>query len=603
MVTPHSRKFLKHGQLPVKLMYHKVTFRTPHCNNQPSSGGAANLKIMYGNILLPLSKYLDTSSHSDNPTQRYHQLSLQRVCLYATFPTMKPATTVACLLSLGVASAFQPFAVNRHVLVRPVKTPTFYKSSTSLLSSSSAAAATDNEDVATIQILMSDTGGGHRASANALRDAFNVLHETEPDRFPLKIHCDIVDIYTDYGPFFPYNQYVALYKIMAEYSFLWKWFYEFGSTPIGLWLNEVMLELTCFEQFQECLTRNPFDITKNDKRADMVVSVHPLCQDLPLKILSSLDTNGASRRDGRTTPFVTVVTDLGGAHPTWFNDGVDKCFVPSDVLKNAAMDRQVKENKIVQYGLPIRRGFWRFGADYTGPPEEQDEVTEMEGVHHKPTIRESLGLKDLPTVLIVGGGDGMGGIIAQAQAVGEKLQSLAESKNESYQMVVVCGNNKSAQSTLSPPQTEWGNNIEVNVQGFVNNMDEYMRASDILITKAGPGTIAEASICGLPCILSSFLPGQEEGNVPFVEENGFGCYRGDPNGMAETVQEWLASPTKLEQMRDSALVAARPDATLDIARDLADIAIARKAELKKGGGASMPLVSKPKAVAYGMGPF
>jgi len=513
---------------------------------------------------------------------------------------MKSYTAITYLLSVGVvATAFQPSTVSRQVL-RPVKTQAYKQSSTSLLSSAAA-----DEDVATIQILMSDTGGGHRASANALRDAFNVLHETEPDRFPLKIHCDIVDIYTDYGPFFPYNQYVALYKIMAEYSFLWKWFYEFGSTPLGLWLNENALELSCFEPFQDCLTRNPFDSSKNDKRADMVVSVHPLCQDLPLKILSSLDSNGASRSEGRVTPFVTVVTDLGGAHPTWFNEGVDKCFVPSDVLKKAAMDRQVKENQIVQYGLPIRRGFWRFGADYTGSPEEQDEATEMEGVHHKPTIRESLGLKDMTTVLIVGGGDGMGGIIAQAQAVGEKLQSLAASTNENYQMVVVCGNNKAAQTTLSPPQTNWGADIEVNVQGFVDNMDEYMRASDILITKAGPGTIAEASICGLPCILSSFLPGQEEGNVPYVEENGFGCYRGSVDGMAETVQEWLASPSKLEQMRDNALVAARPDATLDIARELADMVYVRKEELKKGGGANSKkeTQTKTKSIQYGMGPF
>jgi len=450
----------------------------------------------------------------------------------------------------------------------------------------SLSATADEEELATIQILMSDTGGGHRASANALRDAFNVLHETEPDRFPLKIHCDIVDIYTDYGPFFPYNQYVGLYKIMAEYSFLWKWFYEFGATPLGLWLNEFMLELTCFEPFKECLTRDPMNIDSNDKRADMVVSVHPLCQDLPLKIINSLDTNGQSRKEGRTTPFVTVVTDLGGAHPTWFNDGVDKCFVPSNVLKNAALARSVKLDKIVQYGLPIRRGFWRFGADYSGTPEQQNEAEEKLGVHHKPTIREQLGLLDMPTVLIVGGGDGMGGIVAQAQAVGEKLQKLAAASSSSFQMVVVCGNNKSAQTTLSPPQTQWGPDIEVNVQGFVNNMDEYMRASDILITKAGPGTIAEASICGLPCILSSFLPGQEEGNVPYVEENGFGCYKGSVDGIADTVEEWLAATavttegSVLEQMRDCALTAARPDATLDIARDLADMVYARRNELK-----------------------
>ena len=127
---------------------------------------------------------------------------------------------LACLVS--VSFAFQPSiqhatSIHHHSSSATIKTTRKQISTTTLLS------ATKDNEIATIQILMSDTGGGHRASANALRDAFNVLHETEPKRFPIPIHCDIVDIYTDYGPFFPYNQYVGLYKIMAEYDFLWKW--------------------------------------------------------------------------------------------------------------------------------------------------------------------------------------------------------------------------------------------------------------------------------------------------------------------------------------------------------------------------------------------
>lgn len=44
-------------------------------------------------------------------------------------------------------------------------------------------------------------------------------------------------------------------------------------------------------------------------------------------------------------------------------------------------------------------------------------------------------------------------------------------------------------------------------------------ASDVIITKAGPGTISEALICGLPMVLNAFVPCQEEGNIPFVTEN------------------------------------------------------------------------------------
>ena len=115
--------------------------------------------------------------------------------------------------------------------------------------------------------------------------------------------------------------------------------------------------------FKECTARDPANVGRSDggRRADMIVSVHPLCLSLPLMVLASLDTDGTSWSAGaRTTPFVTVVTDLGGAHPSWFNGGVDRCFVPSDVLREAALDRNVDSSRIVQYSLPIRRGFWRF---------------------------------------------------------------------------------------------------------------------------------------------------------------------------------------------------------------------------------------------------
>lgn len=167
-------------------------------------------------------------------------------------------------------------------------------------------------DVCTIQILMSDTGGGHRASANALRDAFDIL-------YPGRIECDIVDIYTDYGPMWPYNEYVALYKLMAKYPITWDIFYHFGATDVGIWLNKFLLELFCFNSFKECMARPS---GKTSRRADMVVSVHPLTQDIPLRIMAELDTDDVTRDpSARTTPFCTVVTDLGSAHPTWFNSG------------------------------------------------------------------------------------------------------------------------------------------------------------------------------------------------------------------------------------------------------------------------------------------
>lgn len=71
-------------------------------------------------------------------------------------------------------------------------------------------------------------------------------------------------------------------------------------------------------------------------------------------------------------------------------------------------------------------------------------------------------------------------------------------------------------------------------------------------------------------------PGQEEGNVPFVEESGFGKYSSNPQIIADTVSSWLESPEKMDSMKEAALAAARPSATLDIAQDLAEIVFSTK---------------------------
>lgn len=270
---------------------------------------------------------------------------------------------------------------------------------------------------------------------------------------------------------------------MAANPWMWDAFYQFGATEVGMWLNELLLEIICFDPFLKCLDR-PSGETQ--RRADMVISVHPLTQGLPLKILSTLDS-GTRDISKRTTPFCTVVTDLGSAHPTWFHPGVDKCFVPSDALNLFAQERGLRPSQIVQHGLPIRRGFW---ATTNSGKSTVD----------KATLRRKLGLDtDFPVVLVVGGGDGMGGIVDIARQLGDEL-GKGEIRS---QMVVVCGNNKDAKRQLD--SYSWGENVDVIVQGFVNNMDEWMKASDALVTKAGPGTIAEASICGLPCMMFSFL--------------------------------------------------------------------------------------------------
>jgi 1,2-diacylglycerol 3-beta-galactosyltransferase len=168
----------------------------------------------------------------------------------------------------------------------------------------------------------------------------------------------------------------------------------------------------------------------------------------------------------------------------------------------------------------------------------------------------------------MGGGDGVGGISSITQSIVSKLSCNVKDS----QVVVVCGHNTKVQEKLK--SKKWPSNVNVVVRGFCSNIDEYMSAVDCLITKAGPGTIAEAMTRGLPIILSSFLPGQEAGNVPYVVDGGFGVYTGmKPQKIADAVSHFFKDEALLQSMSRRALASAKPDATISIARDIANIAV------------------------------
>ncbi|NJL50920.1 MAG: glycosyltransferase [Blastochloris sp.] len=143
-------------------------------------------------------------------------------------------------------------------------------------------------------------------------------------------------------------------------------------------------------------------------------------------------------------------------------------------------------------------------------------------------------------------------------------EALARDKDRG-QIVVVCGHNSRLKHELDA--VDWP--VPVVVLGFVDRMAELMHASDLLITKAGPGTIAEATVCGLPMLLSGFIPGQEEGNVDFVVEHGAGLFLKAPARLAEAaVALFGPDRAKLAKMAARSRALGHPHATEKIVREL-----------------------------------
>jgi len=375
-----------------------------------------------------------------------------------------------------------------------------------------------------VLMLISDTGGGHRASAEALEAMMESLRPGEND-------VRIVDVFTEYCRW-PFNTFVSGYQIMAKNSWMWKYSYHATSIVPVMHTVNFFSNLFCKPDFERCIREHD---------PDLVVSLHPLTQTVPLRVLEEL---GGGRRQ---VPFATVVTDLGSAHPWWFDRRVDRCFIPSDAVRKVAIRRHLSSEQIRQHGLPVRPSFWQ-------APRPREELCLELGLD---TTRK--------TVLVVGGGDGVGSLGRIVEATANELRRHIPG---SAQVVAVCGKNHKLRSQLEA--RDWGD-VHVQVRGFVSKMSDYMSCADVMITKAGPGTIAEATIRGVPTMLSSFLPGQEAGNVPFVTDNGFGEYSRRPKQIARTVRKWIQDPQQLEEMSEAARACATPEATHEIASDLLEM--------------------------------
>ncbi|MFN2581177.1 MAG: glycosyltransferase, partial [Candidatus Dormibacteria bacterium] len=238
---------------------------------------------------------------------------------------------------------------------------------------------------------------------------------------------------------------------------------------------------------------------------------------------------------------VTVITDLVDVHASWAAGGVDAVVVPSPGGWDRCRRAGIPAGHCYDLGLPV-------DARFAQPPPDDAA---------RATLRARLGLsQERFTVLVCGGADGSGGIARRARAIAESELDV--------DLAVICGRNRRARDSLRDLRSDGGRRVVVH--GFVDNMAEWMRAADVVATKAGPGTIAEALCCGVPLLLTSYLPGQEHGNVEWVVDTGAGRYVPRPRQLVDAIAE-LVSPDSdaLRRMRDVVQRIARPDATTRIA--------------------------------------
>lgn len=363
-----------------------------------------------------------------------------------------------------------------------------------------------------VLFLMSDTGGGHRAAAEAIRDALYRKYGED------KVQAQLIDVFR--ASAFPMNYMPEFYPwIVNRSKRSWGWGYQLSNTRRRANFLSRTMYMANSRRFKRMFKQNPCDI---------VVSVHSI---ITRPTLSALMKLGDTR-----PPYLTVVTDLVTTHHFWYDNRTDFCFVPTQ----QAYERGIK------YGMPAEK------MRVTGLPVHPNFI---DALQTKADARNELGWEqDTPTLLMVAGGDGMGTLYETARAI--------DALGQTCQLVIVAGRNKALKEKLE--NTQWQN--KVHIYAFVTNMPTLMAGADMIVTKAGPATLTEAAIAGLPMIISDAIPGQEDGNVTFVVENDAGAYAPKPQLVAETVGQWLSEGMEaLKQRSHNAQRIVYPNAVWEIA--------------------------------------
>ncbi len=361
-----------------------------------------------------------------------------------------------------------------------------------------------------ILFLFSDTGGGHRSSTESIIEALHL-------EFGDTLTTEMVDIFKGGAPL-PFNKMPDWYPEMVKAPYLWGLSFKMSDSRLRARAITASMWPYIGRATRAMVKEHP---------ADLIVAVHALATTPFLKAL------GKNR-----PPFVTVVTDMVSTHALWYDARADLTLVPTQTARERALSYGMPAKNIRVVGQPI--------------PER---CAVPSGTKAK--IRERLGWGQEEFIaLLVGGGDGMGPIKENVQAIADSGLYLG--------LAVVAGRNEKLKEELETE--DWG--IPIYIYGFTKELPDFMRAADVLITKAGPGTIAESLAAHLPLILFSRLPGQEDGNVDFVKETETGVWAPDPEDVVRTLARWMTHPPSRAQVIENCKQAARPEASRAIARIL-----------------------------------
>ncbi|UTY25701.1 glycosyltransferase [Treponema denticola] len=345
------------------------------------------------------------------------------------------------------------------------------------------------------------TGAGHIAGAKALSSKLTDLYHDQ-------VECYLKDGF-DNGSWFLKLFLEKGYLASTNYFELgYVSFYQLCSLkPVLTFLKKIIVPYA---------VPNLVEFLKSNQITKLVCLHHtliPICRE-------------AINRINPNIPLISIVMDPFTVHPVWFLEKNTEFIVfPKKALQEGLNKHNVPAEKLHQFPLLISEKF--------DVPYPQEQII---------SIKEKLGIpKDKKIVLIAGGGEGLKNALSIVKAFIKK-------KSDSF-LIVVCGKNRTLKYSLEY-LVQFSKFKNIKIFGFVAFMPDLINISDCIVTKGGPAMLMESLAVGKPVIVSTYIRGQEVGNMLYIVQNKLGWYIPKPKCIVEKIEEIFSDDKYLEEIRE-----------------------------------------------------
>jgi processive 1,2-diacylglycerol beta-glucosyltransferase len=249
-----------------------------------------------------------------------------------------------------------------------------------------------------------------------------------------------------------------------------------------------------------------------EQKPDVIISTHPFATEM----VSHLKGKGVVK-----APLICLMTDYG-PHRAWIGSHVDAYIVSTADMIPEMQAMGVKKEKIYPFGIPVGDVFFTKGD--------------------KPALLKKFGMNtELPTILIMAGSFGVTNIMN----IYKEIIKLPQE----FQIIVITGRNQKLYDAFTPVVVNSAKKTKLVF--FTDEVENYMHASDLIITKPGGLTVSEALACNIPLAVFDAIPGQEEDNANFLLTHNMAVKLEKDLDPGNTIQTLLEDSRRLEEMRNS----------------------------------------------------